>query len=664
MERYNITFSTVPFIGKAAFQQKYILWREESVTIEEFVAKIRAGYLYSNCTYKPFDTKHPEKGYITQSDSPKGDNIPTSIHGMARTYLSYWYMYNFSIVTFDVDGSHYSPEEVYQRLSRIARVRYSHGEKNVRIYKNRFMTPWGEEEMVVKGCTTDYSTMKVEHYYDDHYCPTLIYTTHSDKPDHRCYRILYFLDAPVYSEPIYPFYDKEKDTYLWGNIRWKAGKSYLKVYNDIKEQIQNAVPELDIDDMSHVAVQTYNGNSSNNFKVIGEYKVFDYVHPLSSELMEKYNFVDEHHEPIDNFLSESYIKNIQKPRLERQKRIRSIRNRVNKAYKKFVQEQQTVKETPKSVSTAEKFKESIMNTQLFGDKPLDINLPPLATTNRAIEPDLLNYEMDLEATSIPDASVLSLNDEEFEACSEIGRFYKKLKLSNDVRLAYPEFLKEFFAYRPQELFYWYKDRYPNVWQNCPLNYKAAFDYPDDYKVIFNTLEWKFNPLMSHKKAMKMNDGDNRKFHITALSVARRILSPGITFDHLLFNAMVDSMFLVCDYKKETHEKCNDLFTRETIARCVARAWNTGCSDKLYQQVDFIISKHPKTHLKYGKVTAMTIGRKEKAAITEQRISELYDHTLTDKENLEKFAENGLKVSLITLKRYRQKKGLTKRTSSK
>lgn len=664
MERYNITFSTVPFIGKAAYQQKNILWREESVTIEEFVAKIRAGYLYSNCTYKPFNRLHPERGYFTQSDSPKGDNIPTSIHGMARTYLSYWYMYSFSIVTFDVDGSHYSPEEVYRRLSRIARVRYSYGEKNVRIYKKKFMAPWGEEEMVVIGSTTDYSTMNVEHYFDEHYCPTLIYTTHSDEPEHRCYRILYFLDAPVYSEPIYPFYDKENKKYLWGDMRWKAGKSYLNIYNNIKEQIQKAVPELEIDDMSHVAVQTYNGNSSNNFKVIGEYKVFDYVHPLSSELMEKYNFVDEHHEPIDNFLSKSYIKNILEPRLERQKRIRSIRNRVNKAYKKFVQEQQTVKETPKSVSTAEKFNESIMNSQLFGDKPLAINLPPLATTNRAIEPDLLNYEMDLEATSMPDASVLSLNDEEFEACSEIGRFYKKLKLSNDVRLAYPEFLKEFFAYRPQELFYWYKDRYPNVWQNCPLNYKAAFDYPDDYKVIFNTLEWKFNPLMSHKKAMKMNDGDNRKFHITALSVARRILSPGITFDHLLFNAMVDSMFLVCDYKKETHEKCNDLFTRETIARCVARAWNTGCSDKLYQQVDFIISKHPKTHLKYGKVTAMTIGRKEKAAITEQRISELYDHTLTDKENLEKFAENGLKVSLITLKRYRQKKGLTKRTSSK
>ena len=160
----------------------------------------------------------------------------------------------------------------------------------------------------------------------------------------------------------------------------------------------------------------------------------------------------------------------------------------------------------------------------------------------------------------------------------------------------------------------------------------------------------------------MNDGDNRKFHITALSVARRILSPGITFDHLLFNAMVDSMFLVCNYKKETHEKSKELFTRETVARCVARAWNTDCTDKLYKKIDYLISQHPKTHLKYDKVTAMKIGRKEKAAIREQRISELYDHTLTDKENLEKFAENGLIVSLITLKRYRQNKGLTKRTN--
>lgn len=214
-----------------------------------------------------------------------------------------------------------------------------------------------------------------------------------------------------------------------------------------------------------------------------------------------------------------------------------------------------------------------------------------------------------------------------------------------------------------DLFYWYKDRYPNVWQSSPLNYKEAFDYPDEYKVIYNTLEWKFNPLLSHEKAMKMNDGDNRKFHITALSIARKILAPEITFDHLLFNAMVDTLFLVCDYKKGKREKSKDLFTCETIARCVARAWNIESSDKLYMKIDYFISKHPKTHLKYDKVTAMTIGRREKAAVTEQRISELYDHTLTDQENLEMFAKNGLKVSLITLKRYRQKNGLTKRVSN-
>ena len=42
-----------------------------------------------------------------------------------------------------------------------------------------------------------------------------------------------------------------------------------------------------------------------------------------------------------------------------------------------------------------------------------------------------------------------------------------------------------------------------------------------------------------------------------------------------------------------------------------------------------------------------------------KIGELYDCSLTDKENLEVMKQHGLEISLPTLKRWREKMGITK-----
>lgn len=46
-------------------------------------------------------------------------------------------------------------------------------------------------------------------------------------------------------------------------------------------------------------------------------------------------------------------------------------------------------------------------------------------------------------------------------------------------------------------------------------------------------------------------------------------------------------------------------------------------------------------------------------LNSQRIGELYDCLLTDEENLQTFRNNGLNISLSTLKRWRKENGITK-----
>lgn len=597
--KFNITFSTTPVMGKATHNQCNIRWREESVTIEEFVDKIRAGYLYSNCTYKPFDIAHPEKGYITRINSKAGNNAPCSHLGMNRKYIAYWYMYSFSIVTFDIDKSKYDPEIVYERLL----------EK-----------------------------------------PTLIYTTHSDRPGSRCFRMLYFFETPGYAYDVRPIRSKFDRKWHWKSAAKNAGHHYRDAYVGLRQLILYNIPDLEIDPQSCVAVQTYNGNSSENFRVFGDYSM---LMPADRQWFPK--------EPINNYTSKFYIEKIKTPREKRRERIRRAVKITTGRYRKYVFEQITGDNLSQDATSRTKFREELRIKYLFGAEPLNIRLPYVFNGLRALYNDQKAYETAISGVQFF-GEVLRFNDEEFEACSEIPKIFRNLDMGTEVTLIYPMFLSEFMTYQMVELFYWYKDLYPNVWQNYSLDYSSPFTYPNDYKTIYNTLQWQFNPLKTHNTMMKMNDGDRRKFHITALAVGRKILTPEIAFDNLLFNAMVDTMFLTCDYNKGTHNRSGNVISKEKIIGCVGRAWRLKPSDKLYKKIDEFISVHPKTHLMYDKVTAMTNARKEKALQTEQKIVELYNPELTYQNNLTVFAEKGLQVSLATLKRACKRLGLSKRAS--
>ena len=82
--------------------------------------------------------------------------------------------------------------------------------------------------------------------------------------------------------------------------------------------------------------------------------------------------------------------------------------------------------------------------------------------------------------------------------------------------------------------------------------------------------------------------------------------------------------------------------------------------------EITIKGHDKRKYKVDKDYWKCLGVSTKAAVAkaravwnDERIGELYDYQLTDKENAEVMAKFGQKVSVSTIKRWRKKHGITK-----
>jgi hypothetical protein len=127
--------------------------------------------------------------------------------------------------------------------------------------------------------------------------------------------------------------------------------------------------------------------------------------------------------------------------------------------------------------------------------------------------------------------------------------------------------------------------------------------------------------------------------------------PEITFEHLLC-CFVFEMWYYIDNKQDKIKK-QDLVTIATnVMEADASVYSFAKRDKRKYAVNEVYcQKH-----NISKVAARNISRR---IINYEKIGEMYDASLTDKQNLEVFKQNGLNVSLSTIKRFRKDMGLIK-----
>lgn len=169
-------------------------------------------------------------------------------------------------------------------------------------------------------------------------------------------------------------------------------------------------------------------------------------------------------------------------------------------------------------------------------------------------------------------------------------------------------------------------------------------YPEDYIEI--TRPWK----KINGETLKISDGNSRRKKLYTNALLRRAICPDITFDNLLYN-------IVWEFY---HYYLNDgnRIDKKTLYDIVNNA--------MQQDIDLSRLKSGKPRYKffvnrrycekYNMTPQQVMG---KLRNKKQYIGGLYDPSLTDQQNVDVMKEYGLKIAVLTLKRWRKENNITK-----
>lgn len=207
------------------------------------------------------------------------------------------------------------------------------------------------------------------------------------------------------------------------------------------------------------------------------------------------------------------------------------------------------------------------------------------------------------------------------------------------------FIQDFESMSLRKFVSTYSSEYQPI-EESELTYRNGYASIDEnYLRIYR----RWNPDTRH--IHKWQDGEGRRKKLATAALIIRKIKPDITAEHLIY----------CLANEVVHYYCNiDGILNQSFILRVAKA-------ALEKPIDEITIKgHDKRKYKvdvaYWKSQGISIKAavaKAKGVWNDERMGELYDLQLTDKENVEAMAEYGVKVSVSTLKRWRKKHGIVK-----
>ena len=228
-----------------------------------------------------------------------------------------------------------------------------------------------------------------------------------------------------------------------------------------------------------------------------------------------------------------------------------------------------------------------------------------------------------------------------------------------------EYINDFWNMAYSELLLKYSDTYP-IFEHTPLE-----DVDDDIPFIMLPSDYieikrywymetmydeNGNKRYNASRVKKIKDGERRRKKLFVNGILRRKMIKDISFEHLL-NCMTYELYHYIDNskdrisKKELYDITLNIFYSDIDNY---NGFNRGNKRKFIVNDKYCI-KHS-----LNRKQVRNISRK---VITYNKIGELYDFNLTDKQNVEVFKEYGLSISAKTLQRFRKEMGITKYNTS-
>lgn len=200
----------------------------------------------------------------------------------------------------------------------------------------------------------------------------------------------------------------------------------------------------------------------------------------------------------------------------------------------------------------------------------------------------------------------------------------------------------------------------------PYFTETELQYKDGYAVIdsnyFVVRRMWYNQVYETKdgtvtvnEVRKYKDGNKRRIRLYNTARILRNIKNDITAEHLAY-------ILYCE-REYYYDNSDNILSNERLLSIATEITSMPMERVIMDNNNKNSFKVDKEYWKERGITPKQAVQIVRGQINDRNIGELYDCSLTDKENLKLMNEYGIKVSLITLKRWRKKNGIMKKVSS-
>ena len=191
----------------------------------------------------------------------------------------------------------------------------------------------------------------------------------------------------------------------------------------------------------------------------------------------------------------------------------------------------------------------------------------------------------------------------------------------------------------------YSSEYQPI-EESELTYSNGYA-PIDENYLRIYRKWDVNTRRIHK----WQDGEGRRKKLATAALIIRKIKPDITAEHLIYCLAYEVTYY--------YSNIDGVLNQSLILRVAEAALEKPINEITIRGHD---KRKYKVDMDYWKnlgVSPKAAVAKARAVWNDERIGELYDFQLTDKENVEVLTKFGQKVSVSTIKRWRKKHGITK-----
>lgn len=225
-----------------------------------------------------------------------------------------------------------------------------------------------------------------------------------------------------------------------------------------------------------------------------------------------------------------------------------------------------------------------------------------------------------------------------------------------------DFINDLSTIPPSNLIIKYRERY-RYFDHSELKYNNGYalvpeDYQEIYRSWYQDVVTNSNGDIRKVSAVKIKtDGDNRRKCLFVSALIRRKILPSITFEHLLYNLVAERQWY--------YDNSDNTLNNQELMRIANNALNIE-----YEKINIKTKRKP-SKFKVDKLYCSERGIKPKSMLgivrrklKDEEIGNLYDCSLSVKDNLAMLKANGIKIGLSRLYEFCDRNNIPRRPYKK